>query len=370
MDRSQWDFIRNKARGRGTAFNPDGRFESQRYVRDAADWQAQAEQDAHDPDAADLRQIRTQIIPDTNRSIISMNESPDVGMEATVNPYRGCEHGCIYCYARPGHEYLGLSAGLDFETKIFAKMDAPRLLAEELAAKKWQPKPIFFSGVTDCYQPAEKELQLTRQCLEVLRDFRNPVAIVTKSRLITRDIDILGDMAAWNGAYVSLSVTSLDGHVARKMEPRAAQPHLRLQAIAALAAAKVPVGVMIGPVVPGLTDHEIPAILKAAAEAGARSAHYTMLRLPYSVKDHFKAWLEEHFPDRAGKVLGHITDIRGGKLYDSAFGARMRGQGHYAQQIEEMMGLFKKRYRLNRGIPPLSTAHFRRDARDAQLSLF
>lgn len=369
MDKAFIKFKRQQARGRGSIENPDGRFELRRHEREESDWQNLAEHLAYEGDAAG-RQIRTQIIPDTNRSIISTNSSPDVGMEATVNPYRGCEHGCIYCYVRPGHEYLGLSAGLDFETKIFAKLEAPRLLEQELAAKKWQPKTIFFSGVTDCYQPAERELKLTRSCLQVLQYFQNPVALITKNHLVTRDIDILQEMAKWHGAYVTVSITSLDGKIARKMEPRASQPHLRLKTIEKLSAAGIPVGVMIGPVVPGFTDHEIPNILKAASEAGARSAHYTMLRLPYSIKDHFKDWLEEHFPERAGKVLSHIADIRGGKLYDSAFGIRMRGEGRYAEQIAEMMSVFKKRYNLNAGIPPLSTKYFRRDACDKQLSLF
>jgi DNA repair photolyase len=369
MNKALIKFKRQQTRGRGSIDNPNGRFESLRHEKEDSDWQNLADEISYGQKENNF-QLRTQIIPDTNRSIISTNDSPDVGMETTLNPYRGCEHGCIYCYARPGHEYLGLSAGLDFETKIFAKLKAPQLLAQELRAKKWHPKTIFFSGVTDCYQPVERELELTRQCLQVLQDFRNPTAIITKNRLVTRDIDILSEMASWYGAYVTISVTSLDGHLSRKMEPRASQPYLRLQTVEQLSAAGIPVGVMIGPVVPGLTDHEIPNILKAAAEAGARSAHYTMLRLPYSIKDHFAIWLEEHFPDRAAKVLSHIKDVRGGKLYDSAFGTRMRGEGNYADQIADMMTLFKKRYNLNRGIPSLCTNYFRRHARDDQLSLF
>lgn len=370
MDEALTRYKRQKARGRGALDNPEGRFEVRRHEKDADDWADLAARDMYGEDERSPAQIPTQIFPDKTRTIIATNDSPDVGMEATVNPYRGCEHGCIYCYARPGHEYLGLSAGLDFETKIFAKYDAARLLEKELAAPKWRPKTIFFSGVTDCYQPIEKELKITRHCLEVLSEFKNPVGIITKNQLVTRDIDILGDMAAWNGAYVTISITSLKGHLARKMEPRASQPHLRLKAIESLAKAGIPVGVMIGPTIPGLTDHEIPAILKAAAAAGARGAHYTMIRLPHGVKDHFHTWLAEHFPDRAGRVLNHIRDTRGGKLYDSAFGSRMRGEGAYADQVAHMMDLFKKRYGLTGRIPPLSIAHFNRDARNAQLCLF
>ena len=369
MDKRLSSFKREKARGRGALENPAGRFEPRVRERSADDLAAQAEWDSYEEE--DLSgQLRTQLFEDKSRTIISTNDSPDVGMEATINPYRGCEHGCIYCYARPGHEYLGLSAGLDFETKIFVKYDAPKLLEKELQAKGWEPKTIVFSGVTDCYQPIERDLKITRQCLEVLRDFGNPVAVITKNQLVVRDIDILSDMASYNAAHVSLSVTSLDPHVSRMMEPRASQPRLRLQAIEKLAKAGVSVGVMIGPVVPGLTDHEIPAILKAASEAGASTAHYTMLRLPYSVKEHFQIWLRENFPDRAERVLSHVRDTRHGKLYESAFGSRMTGEGVYAEQVADMMALFKKRYGLVRRGGRLSTERFRKDARDAQYSLF
>lgn len=364
------EYKRAKARGRGSLENPVGRFEQRQRERTADDLAVQAEWDSYEEE--DLSgQLRTQTFPDATRTIITMNDSPDVGMEATVNPYRGCEHGCIYCYARPGHEYLGLSAGLDFETKIFVKHEASKLLAKELQAKSWQPRTIFFSGVTDCYQPIERELKITRRCLQVCRDFGNPVAIVTKNQLVIRDIDILSDLASFDAAHVSLSVTSLDGHIARKMEPRASQPRLRLAAIEKLAKAGVSVGVMIGPVLPGLTDHEIPAILKAASEAGATTAHYTMLRLPYSVKEHFQIWLRENFPDRAERVLSHVRDTRGGKLYESAFGTRMTGEGVYADQVAAMMQLYKKRYGLNkRRGRPLSTERFNREAYNAQGSLF
>ena len=349
-------------KGRGALENPTGRFEKLDLV---------ASPDPDMPDEDDLipRQIATQVFRDSTRSVISTNDSPDLGMEATVNPYRGCEHGCIYCYARPGHEYLGLSAGLDFETKIFAKPDAPLLLEKKLQSKTWQPKVITFSGVTDCYQPVERSLRITRGCIEVLRDFRNPVAVITKNYMVTRDIDLYAELAGYNASYVSISITTLDNHISRTMEPRASIPALRLKAVEALAKAGVPVGIMIGPVVPGLTDHEIPAILKSAADAGARSAHYTMVRLPYGVKDLFQGWLHEHFPDRAQKILHRIQEMRGGRLNDPDFGTRMTGTGFYAEQIAGIMALYKKRLDLNRRTR-LSTAHFRRDARAAQGSLF
>ncbi len=362
-------YKRQNARGRGALENPVGRFEKNMREKSEDDLALQAEWNSYE-DENPQTQIKTEIFEDKSKTIISTNDSPDIGMEATVNPYRGCEHGCIYCYARPGHEYLGLSAGLDFETKIFVKHDAAKLLEKELCAKKWQPKVITFSGVTDCYQPIERDLKITRQCLEVLRDFRNPVAIITKNQLVARDVDILDEMASYNAAHVSISVTSLDSHVARKMEPRASQPHLRLKAMEILAKAGVSVGCMIGPVVPGLTDHEIPNILKAAANAGATSAHYTMIRLPYSVKEHFQIWLRENFPDRAERVLSHIREVRHGKLYESAFGERMTGSGVYADQVANMMKLFKKKYNLEKHGRHLSIAQFRSNAKAAQLSLF
>lgn len=352
-------------RGRGAPDKPTGRFERLRLETDAETFNALCESGDEEAD----KQVKTEVYRDSSRSIVSTNDSPDIGMEATVNPYRGCEHGCVYCYARPGHEYLGLSAGLDFETKIFAKPDAAQLLEKKLSLPSWEPKVVTLSGVTDCYQPLEKKMKLTRGCLEVLRDFRNPAVIITKNALVTRDTDIFREMAAFDCISIKMSVTTLDGHLCRAMEPRASQPHLRLRAIETLAAAGVPVGVMIGPVLPGLTDHEIPAILKAVADAGARSAHYTMLRLPYGVKDLFQTWLERHYPDRAEKILNRIRDMRGGKLYDSAFGTRMRGTGHYADNVAEIFALFRKRYGLTRPVA-LSTAHFRRDGRDRQMSFF
>lgn len=353
---------RPKIRGRGAVDNPTGRFEKLDLVQDPdPDW----------PDEEDFasKQIRTQVFKDTSRTIISTNDSPDIGMEATINPYRGCEHGCIYCYARPNHEYMGLSAGLDFETKIFAKPDAAKLLEEKLKSKSWEPKVITLSGVTDCYQPIERSLKITRSCLEVLADFRNPVAIITKNHLVTRDIDYLGALARHQAAYVSLSITTLDNTLSRKMEPRASAPAMRLKAVEELSKAGIPVGIMIGPVLPGLTDHEIPAILERAADAGAVSAHYTMLRLPYGVKDLFQDWLKEHYPDKMGKVLQRVRDVRDGQLYDSSFGTRMTGTGVYAEQIAQMFSLYRTKFNLTRRTR-LSTAAFRRNVRDQQLSLF
>lgn len=359
---------RPPVRGRGTSDNPAGRFEKLAVEWDPDSYEQEIWAEGESPEQG--RQLKTEIFRDFSKTIISTNDSPDIGMEATLNPYRGCEHGCIYCYARPTHEYLGMSAGLDFETKIFAKPDAPQLLAQKLSSTQWQPKVVTLSGVTDCYQPVEKTMKLTRGCLEVLRDFRNPAAIITKNFLVTRDIDIFKQMAAYNGIKVNLSVTTLEPGLCRAMEPRASTPGLRLKAIEMLAGAGIPVGIMIGPVLPGLTEHEIPRILEAVANAGARSANYTMLRLPYGVKELFQTWLAEHYPDRARKVVARVRDVREGRLNDATFGTRMRGTGVYAQQIEQIFKLSRKRYGLDQPYEALSTTHFRRDAHDAQLSLF
>lgn len=348
-------------RGRGALENPTGRFEAAVKTVDEDAW-VDPEQD-NEP-----RQVETQVFIDATKSIVSVNDSPDAP-EASVNPYRGCEHGCIYCFARPGHEYLGMSLGLDFETKIFAKPDAPRLLAETFSKKNYQPRPIMMSGNTDCYQPLERKMRITRGCMEVYRDFRHPAYIVTKNHLVTRDIDIFQEMAAHECIAVYLSVTTLDAKLSRAMEPRASTPGMRLRAIETLAKAGVPVGAMVGPIVPGLTDHETPAILKAVADAGGRSAGYTIMRLPYGVKDLFQTWVHEHYPDRAERVLSRIRDMRDGKLNDAEFGTRMRGTGPFAEQIAQMFATYKKKYNLNRR-PSLTSMHFNRDARSAQGSLF
>lgn len=342
-------------RGRGAADNPPNRFEKIHYEPDP---------DA-DPDGP---APTTLFLKDSSRSIIAHNDSPDVGFEFSINPYRGCEHGCIYCYARPTHEFLGFSAGLDFETKILVKEDAPELLRRELAAPRWRPATVSMSGVTDPYQPIERRLQLTRRCLQVFAEFRNPVGIVTKNHLVTRDIDVLGELAGHQAAAVFLSVTSLDGDLARVLEPRASQPSGRLAAIETLAKAGIPVGVLTAPVIPGLTDHELPAILTAAAQAGAQFAGYVSLRLPLAVAPLFEQWLTRHFPDRKEKVLGRIRSLRGGKLNDSNFGSRMRGQGPIAAMIHDLFTLGCRKAGISQRGPNLSTEAFRRPGE--QLSLF
>src|SRR6266540_3374278 len=271
--------------GRGASWNPQNRFESLEYVRD-------------DEAPPDENAPRTIYMRDPTRTIIARNDSPDVGFDASINPYRGCEHGCSYCYARPTHEYLGFSAGLDFETRIMVKEDAPELLRRELASRRWKPQTLALSGVTDCYQPVERRLQLTRRCLQVLAEFRNPVGIVTKNHLVTRDLDVLGELASHRAAAVSISVTSLDREFARALEPRASSPAHRLAAVEELARAGIPVGVMVAPVIPGLNDHEIPSIVAAAARAGAGWAATIVLRLPLTVAPVFEQWLEEHAPEK------------------------------------------------------------------------
>ena len=286
-----------------------------------------------------------------------------------MNPYRGCEHGCIYCYARPTHEFLGFSAGLDFETRIMVKDRAPELLQKELSSPKWKPQVIAMSGVTDCYQPVERRLKLTRGCLEVLADFRNPVGIVTKNHLVTRDIDVLGELARHECAVVMISITTLDTDLRKVMEPRTSPPASRLAAIEALSRAGIPVGVLVAPVVPGLTDHEMPAILAAAAKAGARFAGHVVLRLPHAVAPLFEQWLGEHFPDRKDKVLNRIRSLRGGKLNNAQFGSRMRGEGIFADQIHQMFNVACRKAGIGKRDLELSTKHFRRVEKE-QMSLF
>jgi DNA repair photolyase len=339
---------RKPPRGRGAADNPANRFERLHHEPDP------------DLDPAEQPAPRTEFLSDATRTIITSNDSPDVGFGFSLNPYRGCEHGCSYCYARPTHEYLGFSAGLDFETRIVVKEDAPALLRHELSSAKWTPQVLGLSGVTDPYQPIERRLRLTRRCLEVLVEFRNPVVVVTKNHLVTRDADLLGDLAGHGAAAVFLSITTLDGDLARVLEPRASQPAGRLAALTELHRAGVPAGVLMAPVIPGLNDHEIPAVLAAAAAAGARYAGYVVLRLPYGVADLFTAWLERHFPQRKEKVLGRIRELRGGLLNDSRFGRRMRGDGVLAQQIKALFALGCQRAGIGGRGPELSTAAFRR----------
>jgi DNA repair photolyase len=342
---------------RGAADNPPNRFEPLHLERDA-DWNSD-----EDP------LPRTRFLKDHSSSIITYNDSPDVGFEASINPYRGCEHGCVYCYARPFHEYLGFSAGLDFETKIMVKEDAPELLRRELASPRWKPKVIALSGVTDPYQPVERRLKLTRRCLEVLAEFRNPVTVVTKNFLVTRDLDLLGELAQHQAAVVFVSLTTLDSELRAVMEPRTSPPAARLAAIKRLTDAGVPAGFLLAPVIPGLTDHEIPAIVSAAAEAGAEFGGHILLRLPYAVAPLFEQWLTQHFPGKKDKVLGRIRAIRGGKLYNSEFDRRMTGEGIFAEQIAKMFEVACRKAGIAGESPALSTSAFRRPGGD-QLPLF
>lgn len=309
----------------------------------------------------------TQYFRDGTRTIITRNTSPDVGFETSLNPYRGCEHGCIYCYARPTHEYLGFSAGLDFESKIMVKTNAAELLRRELESPRWQPQTLMLSGVTDPYQPVERKLRITRRCLEVLAEFKNPVAIITKNHLVTRDIDILRELAACNAAAVNISVTSLDSSLQRVLEPRTTSPQARLGAIAQLRAAKIPVGVMVAPIIPGLTDHEVPKILQACAKAGAQFAGYTIVRLPWAIAPLFEHWLEEHFPERKEKVLGRIRHLRGNRLNNSQWHTRMTGEGIFSEQIASLFKIGCRRAGLGER-PALSSKSFRRST--PQLRLF
>jgi DNA repair photolyase len=331
---------------RGAINNPRNRFERLTIELD-------------DEFADEARNPRTQFLRDDTQTLISYTDSPDIGFRASVNPYRGCEHGCAYCYARPYHEYLGFSSGLDFETRIMVKLSAPDLLRRELSSPKWQPQVLAMSGVTDCYQPIERKLQITRRCLEVLAEFRNPVAIVTKNHLVTRDLDILENLASVRGAHVNLSITTLDAELARRLEPRASLPRYRLQAIEQLSAGNIPVRVLVAPVIPGLNDHEIPAILSAARASGAQTAGYVLLRLPYGVKEIFSDWLATHLPGARNKILDRIRSTRGGALNDPRFGSRMRGEGSEAEAIQRLFEVAVTRERFNKEAVSLSTAQFR-----------
>ncbi len=305
------------------------------------------------------RRVTTQFLPDVARSIVRENNSPDIPFRYSLNPYRGCEHGCAYCYARPTHETLGMSAGLDFETKILVKHDAADLLRDELASSRWRCEPIVLSGVTDCYQPAERRFRLTRACLEVMLEARQPVTIITKNALLLRDLDILSEMAERNLVSVMISVTTLDSELARVMEPRTSTPSARLAAIRELTDAGAPAGVMVAPVIPGLTDEEVPAILSAARDAGARSAGYQLLRLPLTVRPIFLEWLQREAPEKYQRVEARIRDTREGKLNDVEFGKRMRGSGAYAEQIAQTFRVFARRHSLDRRTPPLDCSQFR-----------
>jgi DNA repair photolyase len=334
--------------GRGTSINPPNRFEPLIITPDP------------DCPPEERPHPRTQFFFDASESILSRNDSPDVPFTFGLNPYRGCEHGCAYCFARPYHEYLGWSSGLDFETKIMVKLRAPELLRAELSSPRWKPEAITISGATDCYQPCERQFKITRGCLEVLAELRHPVSIITKNALVTRDLDLLGELARFNAVAVYVSVTSLDTNLAGKLEPRASRPAARLRAIRELSAAGIPVGVMVAPIIPGLTDHEMPSILEAAAEAGARRAGYVIMRLPHAVKEVFTQWLDDHAPTKKARILDRVMEIRGGKLNVSEWGERLRGQGIFAEQIAALFDVSVRRAGMNRDRIALSIEHFRR----------
>ncbi|MGC2203433.1 MAG: PA0069 family radical SAM protein [Stellaceae bacterium] len=350
-------------KGRGAASNESGRFEAEKRVLFDDGWGIADEEPAP---------LTTSLTVDTTRTIIARNDSPDIGFDRSINPYRGCEHGCIYCYARPSHAYLGLSPGLDFESRLFYKPRAAALLADELRKKGYICRPIALGSNTDPYQPVERRLEITRAILEVLRDFRHPVTIVSKSALIQRDLDILAEMAKHSLASVTISVTTLDRILARRMEPRAPTPERRLETIAALAAAGVPAGVLSAPMIPALNDGEMEHILERARAAGATSAGYTLLRLPLELRSLFKEWLEQHFPAKAAHVLSLVAQTHGGRLYDSTWSKRMTGTGPYAEMLRLRFERACRKLGFNqRSIQPLDTTLFRRPPQKGdQLALF
>jgi DNA repair photolyase len=330
-------------KGRGATFNPANRFRADARGRCDDGWATPPEPDD------ELPPLRTMVTIQRARTIIAHNESPDIPFTQSINPYQGCEHGCIYCYARPSHAYLDLSPGLDFETKLYAKPDAAALLRSELAKPGYRCEPIALGTNTDPYQPIEREWKVTRSVLEVLAEHRHPFTIVTKSALVERDIDIIAPMAAQRMARVYLSVTTLDRELARTLEPRAAAPHRRLQAVKALSAAGIPVGVMVAPIIPQLNDRDLEAILDAAAANGATAAGWVLIRLPREVAPLFREWLDAHYPQRAAHVMSLIRQMRGGRDYDAAFGTRMRGEGEFAALFEKRFGIACRRLGLNRG---------------------
>lgn len=347
---------KERRRGRGARSNMTGRFEAEALEAFDDGWASLAELDA----------FKTEVIEEAAKSIVSHNDSPDVSFESSINPYRGCEHGCIYCYARPSHCYLGHSAGLDFETKLYAKPNAASLLEREFKKPGYKPETIAIGGNTDPYQPIERERRITRSILEVMARANHPVGIITKSALVARDIDILAPMASKHLARVAVSITTLDRRVARAMEPRAATPPKRLETVKRLADAGIPVTVMVAPIIPGLTDHEIEPILEAAREADARDAGYVLLRLPLEIKDLFREWLAEEFPNRADRVISLLRSMHGGRDYTPDFGIRQRGRGPYASQIALRFRLAKKRLGLGEDRVALRTDLFVRPGSGGQ----
>lgn len=345
---------------RGTTLDTGNRFTTRTSERFDDGWESFAEE----PDP------RTEFLDDHSRSAFATNDSPDIPFTHSINPYRGCEHGCAYCYARPTHEYLGFNAGIDFETRIMVKRDAARLAREEMMKRSWKPTVVSISGVTDPYQPAERKFGITRQILETMLEFRNPVGIVTKNALVLRDLDLLTEMASYECAAVFVSITTLDRDLARRMEPRTATPERRLDVVRRLADAGVPVGVMMAPLIPGLTDEEIPSLLGAVAEAGATHAYFVTLRLPLAVRPIFLDWLEREEPGRAAKVRHNLEEMRGGKLNLSQFGSRMGGKGARADVIRSLFRMTAQRHGLNQHPLKISTEHFRRPGAGGQMALF
>ena len=349
----------------GSNIDPPNRFTTVHHEQDLD----QLEWDKEHLQAGPERRI--EYLSDSSKTIVSENNSPDIPFRYSLNPYRGCIHGCSYCYARPTHEYLGFSAGLDFETRIIVKHEAPELFRQFLSADSWKPEPVTFSGVTDCYQPAEREFRLTRQCLEVALACRQPVSIVTKNALVVRDLDILQQLAADQLVHVFVSITTLSPELARDMEPRTSIPSARLQAIRLLAEANVPVGAMVSPVIPGLNDSEIPAILEAVKVAGAQTASYILLRLPLTVETVFKEWLNRTQASKSARILSRIRDTRDGRLNDSTFGDRMKGTGNVAEQIDQIFQVFRRKHGLDRKLPPQNCQSFQPPIpKSGQLRLF
>ncbi|HYD73133.1 MAG TPA: PA0069 family radical SAM protein [Candidatus Binatia bacterium] len=340
---------KDRLHGRGARTNASGRYE--RFAYEAFD-------DGWTPE--EVQPIETIVTPELAKSIISTNQSPDVSFDQSINPYRGCEHGCIYCYARPNHAYVGLSPGIDFETKLFVKANAAELLEAEFSKPSYRPKTIMLGGVTDIYQPIERGYGVTRAILEVMERWRHPVSLITKSQLVMRDIDILARLAERGLAKAAISVTTLERSIARVMEPRAAAPHRRIEAVRALAQAGVPTTVMVAPIVPAINDCEIEAILEEASQAGATSAGYVVLRLPLEIKDLFREWLYVHFPDRATRVMSIVRQMRNGRDYDPEWGKRQKGEGPYAKLIADRFANALRRFGLDKPRMPLDTTQFRR----------
>lgn len=350
-----------RIKGRGAHINPHNRFEQLEYVREHSEGLDLPDESGEGG---------TKFLPVFPKSIVNKVNSPDVGMDFSINPYQGCEHGCTYCYARNSHQFWGYSPGVDFEQKILVKQNAPGLLRKKLNSPSWKPAPISLSGNTDCYQPIERKLKITRSLLEVLYEYRNPVGIITKNALIRRDLDLLTDMARMNLVSVAISITTLDENLRREMEPRTATIAQRFETVRALSSAGVPVSVMMAPVIPGLNSHEILPLVKKAAEAGARKVGYTMVRLNGSIAEIFEKWIRETFPDRAGKVLRQIADAHGGQLNDSRFKTRMRGEGHYAGMVRDTMRIAREKYLPDPDTFAYDYSLFCRPPASGQMSLF